>query len=576
MPAWQCEAGQAGQGGVLPLETPSDCHLVDFGFRDPAAAVIKIVDPGEQHQQLPAAHGRQSSRATTVLGDTVEGIGSKDLETDQQQQRPAAQAELSSSANLPAPLSTPELLFWVLVAAAQPVKTTPPVPPLRVTCLIVIFALPVMLLVHALPLGLLRWRHKRQQQWQQRQQRQQQSQHSPQDVSRSVRGSCSRLGCQLRKKETRGTPADIKERPEAAAAAAATAGGAPAELEGKSVVDGAEACLGGPAASTAAAGAAGTAAVNGAIPCIPRALAKEAPPPATPAGAGLAEGDALCGLQGFCRRNPRLQHYTLRLVISGCYLGVIVLLNTAPKLLDPAVVMLVTMFTVVGVALVGRAFLQVPLSWALPPAAALMIGGSAMVLVPNIKGGAGEPGSLTSVQAWLGFVASLGALALTVMFIILTQASAFKGANIGAMEVLYWITGLTTIFVLPVSLGVEGTDWGPMFASFGGSQWGALLFSACVGHVGAGPLLQYATWKLGGTMASLFFGLRLVVSVVASKLVLGATIIQCDLQVAGIVLVVASITGYTLIQWWTGRQQSAAAKLPVPQVQRELKQQQQQ
>jgi len=47
--------------------------------------------------------------------------------------------------------------------------------------------------------------------------------------------------------------------------------------------------------------------------------------------------------------------------------------------------MLVTMFTVVGVALVGRAFLKVLLSWALPPAAALMISGSAMVLVPNIK-----------------------------------------------------------------------------------------------------------------------------------------------------------------------------------------------
>jgi len=32
-------------------------------------------------------------------------------------------------------------------------------------------------------------------------------------------------------------------------------------------------------------------------------------------------------------------------------------------------------------------------------------------------------------------------------------------------------------------------------------------------------------------MASLFFGLRLVVSVVASKLILGATIIQSGLQV---------------------------------------------
>jgi len=40
---------------------------------------------------------------------------------------------------------------------------------------------------------------------------------------------------------------------------------------------------------------------------------------------------------GVFRRNPRLQHYFVRLLISGCYLGVIVLLNTAPKLLDPAV-----------------------------------------------------------------------------------------------------------------------------------------------------------------------------------------------------------------------------------------------
>jgi len=48
------------------------------------------------------------------------------------------------------------------------------------------------------------------------------------------------------------------------------------------------------------------------------------------------------------------------------------------------------------------------------------------------------------------------------------------------------------------------------------------------------------------------------------------------LQVAGIVLVVASITGYTLIQWWAGRQQTAAARLPRPQAHGALHQQQQQ
>lgn len=43
------------------------------------------------------------------------------------------------------------------------------------------------------------------------------------------------------------------------------------------------------------------------------------------------------------------------------------------------------MFTVVGVALVGRVWLGVPLPRPLVPAAAVMIGGALMILVPDIK-----------------------------------------------------------------------------------------------------------------------------------------------------------------------------------------------
>lgn len=53
--------------------------------------------------------------------------------------------------------------------------------------------------------------------------------------------------------------------------------------------------------------------------------------------------------------------------------------------------MLVSMFTVVGVALLGRLWLKAPLRWAaVAPAAGVMIGGAAMLLVPDIQ--AGPPG----------------------------------------------------------------------------------------------------------------------------------------------------------------------------------------
>lgn len=121
--------------------------------------------------------------------------------------------------------------------------------------------------------------------------------------------------------------------------------------------------------------------------------------------------------------------------------------------------------------------------------------------------------------------------------------------------------------------------------------------------------MQWATRKLGGNTVSLFFGMRLIGSVVASKIILGATVVRTGLQVrmratkaqqvdgdmcamgdrarksraplveagisncspaadmpsltlllrcpqvqvAGVVLVAGSITSYMALQWWTAR-----------------------
>ena len=126
MPAWQCKAGQAVHRGVPgPPEGPSTYHTRVLGSGDaangmPLAALAKNLESKEEQPPPPATHYRQSSQPT-LTGETVEGTGSKDLESNQQQPPPAVQPNLGSSSSLPAPLSTPELLFWVMVAAAQPV-----------------------------------------------------------------------------------------------------------------------------------------------------------------------------------------------------------------------------------------------------------------------------------------------------------------------------------------------------------------------------------------------------------------------------------------------------------------------
>ncbi|GAB4819668.1 hypothetical protein N2152v2_006714 [Parachlorella kessleri] len=415
----------------------------------------------------------------------------------------------ATSAHAP-PLSAAQLLFWLAFAAVQPcltalfgvltryleVRTTPSVPPLRITCIMLLFAMPPLLLLYSLPRHLYLRRRRA---WKREQQQ------------RGQLGSNGNL---------------------VGTASASHAGGTASSEVGGSDEEA--------AAATSAKAPVG--------PTVPGAEAV----------AGLSRVPTLPGLSRVYDRHPRVHRTAVLLAVSASYLGVIVLLNFAPKFVDPSIVMLSTLFTVVGVALWGRLWLKIPLPRPLPFAAAAMIGGAVMIVVPNVISGEGSAqGSLTTGTAWMGFGLAIGALLLTIAYLTLLQA--FKYAKLNAEEVMYWLAGLCAVTVLPLSLALEGSDWGDQFRGFNRKDWAAFLFCCIVALNGTILGIQWATMKLGSNTVAMFMGLRLIASIVASKIILGATVVKTGVQIAGVALLASSITAYMGFQWWEARRLARAA-----------------
>ncbi|PRW58098.1 Ankyrin repeat-containing YAR1 [Chlorella sorokiniana] len=471
----------------------------------------------------------------------------------------------------PQQLGSLELLFWLLVAAAPPifaallgvlaryleVRTTPPFPPLHLTAVVILFSVPTMLLMHTIPsLLLTRWRRQRAQ-WQR--------QEAQLQAAQRRSGLHSKLEPQQDSRVQHTAAAQMQLAPmHVAAAEQSSSRSSPVgsarvlhEHGGGCALQHAPGDGSDRGERTVSSSGSSSSADNGDV-ADDGSQAEQLPP--TPAAvAGLPRVQTLPGLSRLYDRHPRWHRTAVLLAVASSYTLVIVLLNAAPKLVDPPVVMLVSMFTVLGVALLGRLWLKAPLPRGLLPAATCMIGGAAMVLVPNILDGAGQPGSLTTGRGWLGFAAAVGALLGTIVYLVLLQA--FKHADLSAVEVLWWLTGVVLTVVLPLSLIIDGTDWSAQFSGMNGKDWAALLVSACVAHVGSVLGIQLSTWKLGPATVSMFFSLRVITSVVASKVILGATIVQTPLQIAGVVLVALAITCYMALQWWEAhRRQVAAAK----------------
>ena len=117
----------------------------------------------------------------------------------------------------------------------------------------------------------------------------------------------------------------------------------------------------------------------------------------------------------------------------------------------------------------------------------------------------------------------------------------------------------STTVLLPLTLPIDGADWGPQFATWRADDWLVLAATGCLVCVGANFAIQHATWQLGAPTVSMFYGLRLVASILESKLILSTTVITSGVQIAGTTVTVAAVSVYMVQQWRLSKQLVAAA-----------------
>ncbi|KAI7839517.1 hypothetical protein COHA_006784 [Chlorella ohadii] len=219
---------------------------------------------------------------------------------------------------------------------------------------------------------------------------------------------------------------------------------------------------------------------------------------------------------------PRLVRLAALTVITSSFSAAYCCQIAAPGFVDPSLVQLVNMFTVLGVALVQSVLLRHRLPLSIWPCSAVMLGGAAMVIVPSIGSGSGA--GLNDWRGWLGFGLSLASMAATVVYFVSLQASRRLGFTSLQLQYLYLL--LSVAVLLPISLGVDGTDWSANFRGWTAGDWAVLCVMSCCVVISANLCIQYSTWVLGAPTVSMFYGLRLVAAIVESKIILGATVIK--------------------------------------------------
>jgi drug/metabolite transporter (DMT)-like permease len=176
------------------------------------------------------------------------------------------------------------------------------------------------------------------------------------------------------------------------------------------------------------------------------------------------------------------------------------------------------------------------------------------VIVPSIGSGTGA--GLNGWRGWLGFGLSLASMATTVVYFVSLQASRRLGFTSLQLQYLYLL--LSVAVLLPISLGVDGTDWPANFRGWTAADWAVLVVMSCCVVISANLCIQYSTWVLGAPTVSMFYGLRLVAAIVESNLILGTTVIKEPVQIAGTVITVCAVTVYMVLQWRRSKQQAQA------------------
>ncbi|EFN59597.1 hypothetical protein CHLNCDRAFT_132986 [Chlorella variabilis] len=271
---------------------------------------------------------------------------------------------------------------------------------------------------------------------------------------------------------------------------------------------------------------------------------------------------------------PLLRRRLALAAIVVSFMGCCSLHILAPGFVDVSIVMLTTQWTPLFIAAVQSLLLRKPLPRAFWPSAAVMLGGAGMVIVPAVS--QSTSGSLSTARGWWGFAMALGALISTVIYYTLLQACRHMGFT--ALRLQHYMNLASILLYLPLTLPINGTAWGAQFAGWGATDWAALVSLATVAYMGSGVFMQargcraaprLCVWRLGAPTASMFFGLRLVFSVVLSTPILGSTIIQTGVQIAGVVVTAVAVTAYAGSQWWASRGEQLRQQLAERQAQGE-------
>ncbi|KAL4857549.1 hypothetical protein ACK3TF_002404 [Chlorella vulgaris] len=238
-------------------------------------------------------------------------------------------------------------------------------------------------------------------------------------------------------------------------------------------------------------------------------------------------------------RSPRLVYHGALCITTVTFSVAFLCQVVAPGFVDAALVQLVQMFVVIGVALFQRLLLRHRLPWIIWPAATLMLGGAAMVIVPTIGRASGA--GLDGWRGWLGIGLSVCSVVTTICYFVSLQA--FRRLGFTSLQLQYCYLIFCIALLLPLTLPIDGADWSGQFEGWTASSWAVL----------------HATWQLGAPTLSMFYGLRLVASIVESQLLLGYTVITDAVQIVGVVIVVMAVTAYLASQWRDSRRVTARA-----------------
>ncbi|KAL4420784.1 hypothetical protein ABPG75_010440 [Micractinium tetrahymenae] len=156
---------------------------------------------------------------------------------------------------------------------------------------------------------------------------------------------------------------------------------------------------------------------------------------------------------------PRLVRLAALSVITLTFATAYLCQVIAPGFVDPAMIQLVMIWTVIGVAFVQRVLLRHRLPLIIWPCSVVMLGGACMILVPTVGKGSGA--GLTGWRGWLGFGLSLLSLISTVFYFISLQVS--RSMGFATLQLQYLFLLFCILLLLPLSLAVDGTDWTSQF-----------------------------------------------------------------------------------------------------------------